>query len=143
MGFLHVFLVPFTRTHKAMQDAWPGASVSAALFAEFVEERWLVPMRAREPLEQGLVLICDSGGGRWLHVSPELRIALERSNCRMFLPPLLEAWHYDYLPSAPCFFQNQPARPDRGKDRACGLEVGCRSTATIFLLGGATRYLAM
>ena len=88
-------VVPFARTHKAMEDAWPGAciranssgSVSAALFAEFVETCWLAPMRAHVPLEQELVLICDSGGGCWLHVSPELCITLERNNCRMFLLP--------------------------------------------------------
>ena len=46
-------VVPFTRTTKAMQDAWPGAviransggSISAAIFAEFVEACWLLPMR--------------------------------------------------------------------------------------------------
>ena len=88
-------VVPFAGTTPDMQKAWPTAciranqsgSISAAIFAEFVEQCWLLPMRRHVPLAQELVLICDSGGGCWLHVSPELCIVAERHRCRIFLLP--------------------------------------------------------
>lgn len=50
-------IVPFTKTNDAMQAAWPAAkiranssgSITAALFAELVEECYLLPMRRLEP----------------------------------------------------------------------------------------------
>lgn len=42
----------------------------------------MVPLLAQE-----LVLIMDSGGGTFLHVSPELALTCHRHNCRIFILP--------------------------------------------------------
>ena len=44
-------------------------------------------MRQVVPMSEELVLIADSGGGCWLHISPELCIVAERQRCRIFILP--------------------------------------------------------
>ncbi|CAE7584857.1 unnamed protein product, partial [Symbiodinium necroappetens] len=86
-------VVPFAKVNPTMSKAWPSAviranptgSTNASLFAEFVEKCYLIPMRRFVPQDLELMLIFDSGGGQWLHISSELVILLLRYKCRAYV----------------------------------------------------------
>ena len=88
-------VVPFSKTTQAMETCWPGSciranqsgSITSSIFAEFVETCFVLPMRSCVPANQELLLILDSGGGTFLHLSPELAIMAEKHRCRLFLLP--------------------------------------------------------
>ena len=88
-------VVPTKTVHPDMQKMFPrsviypnpSGSTTAAIFSEFVLQCMLLPAREHIASGQALVLVLDSGGGQWLHLSPRLLQLCLKHNCRLFYLP--------------------------------------------------------
>ena len=79
-------IVPTSRLHESFQGLFPnshifanpGGSTTSEIFSEMMMRCLAVPAREVIPKEQPVVVILDSGGGSFLHLSPKLlKVALD------------------------------------------------------------------
>ncbi len=89
-------IIPFKRIHQSMEGIWPecvlycheNGSQTAESWVSMFQRCFLEPLRARFPDEsKPLLLICDSGGGSWMHVSISIAVLCKRFNAFVFVLP--------------------------------------------------------
>ena len=88
-------IAPLAKTNKTMEEAAPGCivaasstgSMTAAIFPVMLETCFLKPVREQIPMDEPLVILMDSSGGSWLHISIEAVLLMHRYNCHAYILP--------------------------------------------------------